>query len=444
MAILLIGSTGNGKSTLGNFLINPEKDHIFGEQQTFKTARTNKPETQLVLSADFKVELEEVIHRSVSVIDTPGIFEDEDKDIEHMVNIIRALHDVGSIRAIILVVKFSSEINTPYKASIRYYSKLLPCLFETNLVIVMNDYACDKRSMHLRALQGIDEEQIKTNILTEVVACGVKKPPQLFTIDCLPMSEQEFTLNLQNRRKVIQHTSTFHPISTRDLQLAKTDTILAADRIAVATLEGEVAAHDKRLEELTTTANSSQEKVEQYSKRKESIKSEIQELEEQALALDTTEIVHGNTWSVRTKWKLLKKQSRSFELASKWPIQSVDYWTNGRCQWARREYATANCLHGVVRSKINRGLHARVALEVYKCDKYQEDITEMRESISSKKDTVCELEKQLAKNKKKHEQVIANLTFLREKIGEKRNKICKLSLDYLTIEECVERFQIPV
>ena len=38
MSILLIGSTGNGKSTLGSFLVNPEKEHIFGDNQTFKTA----------------------------------------------------------------------------------------------------------------------------------------------------------------------------------------------------------------------------------------------------------------------------------------------------------------------------------------------------------------------------------------------------------------------
>ncbi len=44
---LLIGSTGNGKSTLGNFLIDPADRNIFDEQ-LFRTARDSRPETQNV------------------------------------------------------------------------------------------------------------------------------------------------------------------------------------------------------------------------------------------------------------------------------------------------------------------------------------------------------------------------------------------------------------
>lgn len=41
VTVLLIGSTGNGKSTLGNYLLDPERRVKF-----FKTAKANKPETQ--------------------------------------------------------------------------------------------------------------------------------------------------------------------------------------------------------------------------------------------------------------------------------------------------------------------------------------------------------------------------------------------------------------
>lgn len=47
MAILLIGSTGSGKSSLGNFLIDPAEENIF-EKQHFKVANANMPETQFV------------------------------------------------------------------------------------------------------------------------------------------------------------------------------------------------------------------------------------------------------------------------------------------------------------------------------------------------------------------------------------------------------------
>ena len=42
MAILLIGSTGNGKSTLGNFLIDPDPK----KPEVFEVATDNKPFTQ--------------------------------------------------------------------------------------------------------------------------------------------------------------------------------------------------------------------------------------------------------------------------------------------------------------------------------------------------------------------------------------------------------------
>lgn len=443
MAILLIGSTGNGKSTLGNFLINPEKDHIFGEQQTFKTARTNKPETQLVLSADFKVELEEVIHRSVSVIDTPGIFEDEDKDIEHMVNIIRALHDVGSIRAIILVVKFSSKIDTPYKASVKYYSKLLPGLFETNLIIVMTDYACDERSKNLRALQGIYEEQIKTNILSEVMhTCGVKTPPRLFTVDCLPMSEQEFSINLQCRRDVIQHMLTFGTTSTRDLKVAKTDSIMAADRIAIAKLEGEVTAHDERLEQTTASAYSAHSQVEQFEKRLEYLKTEIEDIHNEISTLDTKELVEGKMTSVRVRWKWFKRQSENVKLTSRWPIQKVSCNTNGKCRWVQKNTVAEDTFEGRVKGKRNRTLKAKVTLEVYKCDLYGDEIAALGESVGSKEHVQNEVGKQHVKSKEKHDQISSEVTLLKENIENKKNQISKLSSEYLTMEECLERFQL--
>lgn len=440
MAVLLIGSTGNGKSTLGNFMVNPEKDHIFGDLQTFKTAHTNKPETQVVQSA--KVEIK-ASQKSLSVIDTPGIFEDEERDIEHMIHVIRALHTVGSIRAIILVVKFSSKIDIPYKASIKYYSKLLPGLLETNLLVVMTDYACDERSKNLRLLQGIDEKQIKENILTEVVkVCGVSKPPLLFTIDCLPMSEQEFTINLRCRNDILNHCLEFKLTSTRDLKVAKTDPIMAADRITAATLEGEVTAHDERLEHALADAYSAHTQVEQYAQRLEQLQADAKDVHAEVRVLDTKELVEGDEWSVRKHWKWFRVQSQIAQLTSKWPIRKVNTTTNGNCRWVSRNTVSETSFEGRVKGKRNRSLNARVVLEVYKCDKFGDDITALRESIASKEELLGEVEKQHDKSKEKHEHITMNIGTLRENIEGKKVEVSKLLSEYLTMEECLERFQI--
>lgn len=443
MAVLLIGSTGNGKSTLGNFLLNPEKEHIFGDNQTFKTARTNKPETQIVQSATYKVQLERIKDTSFSVIDTPGIFEDEDKDIEHMVNIIRALHEVGEVRACILVVKFSSKIDTPYKASIKYYSKLLPGLFENNLIIIMTDYACDERSKNLRALQGIDEEKIKNNILAEIIeVCGVTKSPTLFTIDCLPMSGEEFTINLQTRKDVIGHTFTFQSMPTKDLKVAKTDPIMAADKITIAKLQGEVAAYDERLEQAQVNAHTAHKQVEQHSKRIDGLKDDIINIKDEVAAIDTKELIEAEVWSINTRWRWFKKLSRHFEVVSSWPVQNVKYWTNGKCRFTQREEASEYCVRGRVKSKCNRGLHAKVTLEVYKSDKHGEEIADLKNDISSKEELLLEVVQRHDGSKKKHEEISNEITLLRKNIETRNVEVKKLSSEYLTMEECLERFQL--
>lgn len=424
-------------------MVNPEKDHIFGEQQTFKTARTNKPETQSVHSAAFEAKEKDTSQPKLSVIDTPGIFEDEDKDIGHMVNIIKALHQVGEISAIILVVKFSSKVDTPYKASIRYYSKLLPGLFETNLLIVMTDYACDERSKNLRALQGIDEEKIKKNILTEILdTCGVKEQPQLFTIDCLPMSEQEFTINLQTRDNIVSKASEFNSVSTRELKVAKTDPILAADKISIAKLEGEVTAYDESLEKALVEAYSVHSQSEQLAKRLEGYRTDLDDVKQELGITDTEELVEDEMWMVRSKWKWFKIQSRTFEVTSKWPIRNITYWKSTKSRWTRREKVTENCIQGTVKSKCNRGLHAKVAVEVHKCDKFREDIDALKKDVANKEQIIEEVAKQHVKSKEKHEKLNNDISTMRSDIDTRNNQISKLSSEYLTMEECLQRFQL--
>lgn len=443
MAILLIGSTGNGKSTLGNFVVNPEKEHIFGEQQTFTTARTNKPETQLVKSAAFEVKMNDASKPKLSVIDTPGIFEDEDRDIGHMVNIIKALQEVGEIRAIILVVKFSSKVDTPYKASIRYYSKLLPGLFETNLLIVMTDYACDERSKNLRALQGIDEEKIKKNILAEIVdTCGVKEQPKLYTIDCLPMSDQEFTTNLQARDTIVSKASGFKSVSTTELKVAKTDPILAADKVSIAKLKGEVTAYDESLEKALVEAYSVHSQSEQLAKRLEGYRTDLNDVKEELGTTDTEELVEDEMWVVRSKWKWFKIQSQTFEVTSRWPIRNITYWKSSKSRWMRREKVTENCIQGTVKSKRNRGLHAKVTVEVYKCDKFREEIDALKKDIANKELIIEELVKQHLRSKEKHGRLNNDISTMRSDIETRMDEISKLSSEYLTMEECVQRFQL--
>ncbi len=443
MAVLLIGSTGNGKSTLANFLVSPDKDHIFGDQQTFKTARTNMPETQYVLSSTFDVSMPGLTDSRLTVIDTPGIFEDENKDIKHMIDIIRALHTVGEIRACILVVRFSSKIDIPYRASVKYYSKLLSGLFETNLIIVVTDYASDERSKSLRELQGIDEEQIVKNIVTEIVeVSGVKRCPKLFTIDCLPITDGELATSNTTREDIIRHVVSFNSMSTKDLQVAKTDSIIADDKVTIAKLEGEVTANQERLLKANANAKVAHDNLNDQMLNIRDLEGDIVTKKEELTSKDSKDLVEANAWSVSERWKWFKTQSRTFNVESKWPIRNISYWTNGKSRWVNKEKLNEHCATGSVKGKFMRGLYAKVTLEVYKCDRDVEDIDRLKDAIGMKEEALSDTQQEYSQIKLKHEEISKEVSSLIGSIDNKTEDITKLSSEYLSMEECLNRFQL--
>ena len=216
LTILMIGSTGNGKSTLGNFLLDPRDEHISGNNQIFRTARTNMPETTIVHCASEKKK-----RPSLQVIDTPGLNENAFKDLSHMIHIVRKLKEVQSVSACILCVKFDSKIDAQYKATVAYYRKLLPSLFERNVVIVMTSFLTDSRSDLMRQKQGVDVDAIVNNARREVIESGqLTFKPQVFMIDSLPLTEDERQTSEECRASILDFIRrALRPISIKDMRV---------------------------------------------------------------------------------------------------------------------------------------------------------------------------------------------------------------------------------
>jgi len=92
--VILVGSTGHGKSTLGSFLI----DNVNYENKPFfMRANTNYSCTDSVsvgylMTHDY----------NYCIIDTPGLNENSEADIVHMIEIMKIIKSHGSISAVLV------------------------------------------------------------------------------------------------------------------------------------------------------------------------------------------------------------------------------------------------------------------------------------------------------------------------------------------------------
>lgn len=438
MALLLIGSTGNGKSTLGNFLIDPDDDHIFGDngvEQTFPTSRSNVPETKSVSTATFRHE-----GQTFTVVDTPGLNEDDWKeDFSHMIDIVKKLRTVESVRACVFCVKFESRIDAQYKATIEYYSKLLPALFEGNVVIVMTDFSTDDRSVKMRQKRHIDEEEMKENAKDAIKRFAkLSFDPQLFTIDCQPKDENEQETSLVTRKAILDYSATLSIVSAEVLCVAKTDYIKQMDERECIVIEGKISGYKERLHEVNKPSQMLIEIINDKQLEKLNLEKELIRLKEDLNIKDCGELIIAEHRDVSRGWKFFKWLREDVDIVSEWKIDDVDTWTNGRCEWREVDRKPKRYI-AQVKGKFMRGVHASVTLKTAKRNKYYLEVATLRGKITAKEALVRTIEDFLAVLQTTHTGFEGVLKDLERHIDECSKQLISLSSNYMTLEEAHSR-----
>ena len=437
MAILLIGSTGNGKSTLGNFLIDP-KDGVLLDKQIFKMAQGNLPETQNVKQVAFNDESGRVF----KVIDTPGLNEsDAHDDLKHMIQIVNNLQKVDGVSACVFVVKFNSKIDAQYKATVQYYRELLPSLFERNVIIVMTDYRTDERSEKLRKKQGVNVDQIKKNTLREIVESGsLTYDPLLFTIDCLPLDDEEWKFNLAERKAILKKIAAQKPFSSKDLKVAKTQYLKSLDQRRIKECEGEISGYNLRLQQVNERAKEALVKT-QYKQQEITEKEiELNRLRAEVDDKDSSDLTEVASWYLSGSWKILRSITREFDMTSPCEIASVSKWTNGNCKWKNYEQ-TAHSVKGKVEGDFMRGVYASISLKTYKRRKYKHEVISLRQQIDQAEKHLQSLSHHLNKIKERYREYADDMTCLEEFIDYRTTTIKQLDTDYLTLDEACKRLR---
>uniref|UniRef100_A0A1X7UJ55 AIG1-type G domain-containing protein n=1 Tax=Amphimedon queenslandica TaxID=400682 RepID=A0A1X7UJ55_AMPQE len=440
MSVLLIGSTGMGKSTFGNFLFDPDEKHML-DNPTFAAATDNKPMTQEVKVVRQKVQVEGGRKLLLDVIDTPGLNESADKDLSHMIDIIKMLNKCGEIRACILVVKFNAKIDAQYKATMEYYSKLLPGLFDKNVIIVMTDYATDERSELQRKRQRIDVEQVKRNTILELGKCSnnqISYSPQLFTIDCLPLGSDEMKTSLAIRIAIIDFMKMFLPIKVKDQMVAKTDYIKHVDAAKYEKLQGEIEGYKKRLKEQYQDSDKVLDDTHKKETKITQIESEIKNLETNLRDKNTTEEVVAAHWSINEEGRAFRWFTREFDIESPYEITRYTTQTNGNSEF--KEIAqTTKSVKGKVTGNFMRGIYASVTAYTHKKIKYADEIADLDKRLTREKEFLIEYKAEREKYQKEHGKKLAEIELLENCIAERNADAEKCLLDLMTVEEAMER-----
>ena len=440
LSVLLIGSTGNGKSTLGNFLLDPSGKL---ERKPFKTAISNLPETQDVRSVTTtRTDIPNYNEVKLTVIDTPGLNEGAAKDLEHMASLIRELQKIGEITACIFVVKFNSKIDIQYKSTIKYYAKLLPSLFERNAFVVMTDYANDERSVALRKKQGVDEREIQTNVVKTIVDhMGASyDDPITFMLDCISLSEFELKANAAIGSSIVEYILSLQPVMMESLTVAKTDLLLAVDRAKITEYEGAITGYKERLQEVNANATEALDCVHKKEKEVAELQAKIDLITVELKEKDTNELVTTATWSVDQEWKFLQAQQRGYELKSLWPICNIKRWTNGKCK-LEDKIKTENTLQGIIIGEFMRGLYASIALETKKRLKYEKEIRELKVNLKTTSDESAKKQEELRGYSVQYERFRNEIQLFENFIENKRQLIIKLSNEKMSIDEAYQRLQ---
>ncbi|XP_019861368.1 PREDICTED: uncharacterized protein LOC109589795 [Amphimedon queenslandica] len=442
MSVLLIGSTGMGKSTFGNYLLDPDDKHMV-DNPTFATATGDKPMTQEFKVARKKVQIEGGRNVWLGVIDTPGLNESATKDLSHMIDIIKNLNECQEIRAFILVVKFNAKIDAQYRATMEYYSKLLPGPFKNNVLIVMTDYATDERSVKQRERQRIDVEKVKHNTILELGQCSnnqITYLSQLFMIDCQPLSSYEIETSLAVRTAILSYIFLFPPIKVSNLMVRKADYIKKKDDEKYWELMGEIEGYNKRL--ITVRTNSKDLLTDTHIKEIKIIEkeSEIKNLETKLRNKNTTEDVEAEHWSVNEEMRMMQSMTQYFSIKSPHEITKYRTWTNGGCEF-KTVVQTSHTVSGRVEGKFMRGLYASITLYTEKKIKYADEIEEIKRRIAREKASLTQCKVELEDYKKLYKELLNEMELLQQYINERRTNVSKAISDFMTVKEAVLRLK---
>lgn len=439
MAAVLIGSTGQGKSSLGNFLLDP--DNIERGGKYFAVASSGLPTTKnaqeasnLVSNSSFDDMAPEKPFE-LKLIDTPDLNEGDVEDLQNMMDVLEKLQEVRTVRTCILVVKFLSIVDNH---TIKYYSKLFHSLFERNTIIVMTNFQTDPRSIALRERQGVDVDAYIANVRKEIVkASRINFEPSVFFIDSMPMGETEEAESKLHRSEILSYLRGLQEVSVHDIKLIKPRAIMAEDQKECMKCLGEIDGYAKRLAEIDKSLDQALRKTKEKETEITEIEIKLSNLQTELDDKDSEQEIILRTYQVAISWKPF--QVKDFEIQVKGDFTRTDKWGTFKNY---NEDKHKNLITGSIQVKnIFRGISAGVTVYSTKKLLYKDQIPVIKRNIANSERLLAAVKTEAQDHKKKYTQFEEEITLLTKFIERKRKDLIRLKSNKMTIGQANDSIQ---
>jgi len=253
--ILLLGSTGNGKSTLSNFLYYP---YWYGKNKIFfPIADDNKPKTQKCSIKSKKSSFKNN-KLKLNIIDTPGLNESDVKDIEHILDLLDVIKKLNSIDLVIICVRFDFKIDVQTKYTLDYYTKLFNGSLNKNILVAITNVSYTRNELRKRKFGNVNEDQNAKNILTETKKLlNIDFDIPFVLIDSMVDTDSEdWDIQISRRQFILEKLILCEKLKLENMFFVKTKEIKEDDLNKINKNMGEINGYNKRLiEEEDTKKN---------------------------------------------------------------------------------------------------------------------------------------------------------------------------------------------